>query len=148
VLAFIDADIEFYDGEDFLRLLKMEGPIRGIAVSMKTPDGTEALSAWKDGKMLKRDLMVGTHTSVDYIGSAVLMVERTHFKTLWSRYTNLQFDDPVIGPCCALFECMISRGTYLSEDYGFCCIAQKAGIEIIAENRAIVGHHGNSEWRF
>lgn len=147
VLAFIDADIEFFKGEDFLDLLKFRKGVRGAAVSMKTKDGRPALSAWKNGEMLTRNLMVEPHIPVEFLGAAVLMVERTHFETLWSKHTSLLFHDDTVGECCALFECLISRGVYLSEDYGFCQLARDAGIGIFAAGRVIVGHSGRFQWQ-
>ena len=149
VLAFIDADIEFHDGEDFVRLLTDVNDVRGAMIGMKTPDHTEALSAWRDGERLSReDFGRETHVPVDFLGSAVLLVDGHVIMDLWDKNPACTVADPVLGDYPALFENVLSEGTYLTEDYGFCLLARQAGYEILADTRVICSHHGPSVWKF
>ena len=152
VLAFIDADIEFHDGEQFLDLLVMNG-IRGAAVGCKTPDGLEYLNVWKDGEQLRRNRMVGTHIPVDYVGTAVFLIDRATLETLSSEYTFPLFDAGGFA-APAMFECQVvagelSRpGVYLSEDYAVCQLARDVGVPVRIDSRVVVTHHGRAAWRF
>ena len=143
VLAFIDSDIEFHSGEDFFNLLVDKTGVRGAAIACKTRDGSELLSCWKDGHSLKRNLMVEPHISVDYLGSAVLLIDRDVIKTLWSEHTFLSVDDPVYGEYPALFENAIVEKIYLTEDFSFCHLARQSGYEIFADTRVKCTHHGS-----
>ncbi len=148
-LCFIDADVEILDTSDFLNMLDLP-EIRGAAVPMKTNDHSEALSCWRDGKMLTRSELQagGMVQEVDYLGAAVMAIDRNVLETLWSRHPELTYDDSMGGKGCALFEPVLVDGAYLSEDYGFCELARAEGFSVWVEPFIKVRHYGQAFWSF
>ncbi len=143
-LAFIDADIEMR-GVDFCRLAKMTG-VRGAAVCMKGPPGEELLSAWKDGKRLRRANMGAESLSVDFLGAAVMLVPRSAFDALIESGDVSAYEDAGIGPGYDFFQCGAVDGVYLSEDYGFCYLLKKAGVPVKVHPTVQVKHYGAAYW--
>ena len=144
-LAMIDADIEI-DAEDFLKLLALEG-VRGAAVNMKRPDHAECLSCFKDGSQMKRKAMPDFPFQVDFLGTAVLFVDRKIIETLNDAYPDKKFTDPICGPGVALFEEIIIDDWLASEDYGFCALLHQQKIPIVCEPSVKVNHYGTGVWR-
>jgi len=146
VLAFIDADIEM-SGEDFVRLAQLDG-VRGAAVACKTRDGSELLSCWKGGKPVRRAEMPQEPFSVDYLGSAVLFMDRTVLEALTRSYPDTRYEDPILGEGWHLFPDGVSDGFFYSEDYGFCRLCREQGIEIVCDPAVRVNHYGAACWSY
>ncbi len=148
-LVFIDADIEFEKGADLVNILKLP-EIRGAAVAMKTGDLSEALSCWRDGERLTRaELKAGGMVqSVDYLGAAVMAIEKSVISQLQKARPELKYEDPCGGSAWALFEPVLTGGAYLSEDYGFCELARREGFSIYADPQCRVRHYGSIYWRW
>jgi len=144
-LAMIDADIEI-DPADFLKLLELKG-VRGAAVNMKRPDYLECLSCFNDGKQVKRADMPAEPFTVDFLGTAVLFVDRENIEALCAAYPNKKFEDPICGPGVALFEEVIIDDWLASEDYGFCRLLHQQKIHITCHPEVIVTHYGSGAWR-
>ena len=144
-LAFIDADIEMR-GADFIRLAKMTG-VRGAAVCLKSPDHAELLSCWLGGKRIKRNEMPPESFRVDFLGAAVMFIDRSAFKRLIDAGEVSAYQDAGIGPGYDFFPCGAVGGTYLSEDYGFCQLLKTAGIDIYCEPAIQVKHYGAAFWQ-
>jgi hypothetical protein len=143
--AMLDADISI-EPEDFLRLLRLEKPIRGAAVALKTPTHEESLSCWKDGRQVKRAEMPAEPFEVDYLGGAVMLIEREVIEAL-SADLSLRYVDPIAGEGSHIFAEVIVDQALLSEDYAFCHRARQAGFSIWVDGSVIVGHKGPCEWR-
>ena len=144
-MAFIDADIEI-TGADFITLARMSG-VRGAAVNMKMPGHPECLSCFKEGKQLTRAAMPDQPFAVDYLGAAVMFIDRTCIAALIEAHPRAAYDDPIIGTGHALFESEIADRVYLSEDYSFCRLLKKEGIDVICDPDIVVNHYGASVWR-
>lgn len=145
VLAFIDADIKM-EGADFVKLCRIEG-VRGAAVNMKMAGHPECLSAYKDGKQLKREDMPSKPFPVDYLGAAVFLLDKKKLETLYGFHVEQKgYIDPIVGQGVALFETSINNNTYMSEDYSFCDLCKDAGIDVICDPSVIVEHYGQSVW--
>lgn len=144
-LAFIDADIELR-GVDFIRLAKMSG-VRGAAVCLKSADHSEMLSCWLDSKRIKRNEMPSEPFRVDYLGAAVMFIDRSAFEALVDTGDVLAYQDAGIGPGYDFFPCGVVEGTYLSEDYGFCQLLKSAGITIYCDPDIQVKHYGAAFWQ-
>ena len=143
-LAMIDSDIEM-SADDFMKLYSLSG-VRGAAVNMKRPDFAECLSCFKDGKQIKRVDMPDHPFPVDYLGTAVLFVDRTNIETLYKAYPEQHYTDPIVGPAVALFETAVVNDLYLSEDFGFCELCREQGMEILCEPSIQVKHYGSACW--
>lgn len=144
-LAMLDADIEIAPA-DFMRLLRLEKPVRGAAVALKTADRSESLSCWRDGKQLKREAMPHEPFEVDYLGGAVMLIERPVIERL-SQIAMMQYEDPINGPGAHIFwERLVDR-TLLSEDYAFCSLAREHGFGVWCDPAVIVNHYGSGVWR-
>lgn len=150
VLCFIDADIEVLDGQDLVDMLELDSPIRGAAVAMKTPDLSQALSAWRGSTRLTRAELLKARQPVyvDYLGAAVMAIDKSALEVLISRHPELAYDDPCGGTAHALFEPVLTGGAYLSEDYGFCALASQAGLKIEIAPQCTVRHYGAIFWRW
>ena len=144
-MAMIDADIEI-EAEDFIKLLQLGG-VRGAAVNMKRPDHAESLSCFKDGKQVKRADMPAEPFEVDFLGSAVLFIDRENLRTLYDAYPDRKYIDPIVGEGRALFNEMIIDNWLASEDYGFCDVLHANKIPIICHPEVIVTHYGQGAWR-
>jgi len=147
VLAFIDADIEI-EPDDFKRLAALDKPVRGAAVAMKGKSDPPPLSCWVKDRQMRREDMPDEPFRVDYLGAAVLFIRRDVVQTLseeWDRL--LGYDDPIVGPGVALFECTVINRAYLTEDYGFCEMARRAGFDIWCDPSVVVNHYGQGVWR-
>lgn len=144
-LAMLDADIRIAP-EDFMRLLSLNKPIRGAAVSLKTVDHSESLSAWKGGRQVKRADMPAEPFEVDLLGGAVMLVEREVIEAL-SADPALKYEDPINGAGAHIFAETIVDGALLSEDYAFCHRAREAGFSVWVDPAVVVGHRGPCEWR-
>lgn len=149
-LAFIDADIEMYP-QDFVKLLAIDAPIRGAAVAMKTQDGSEALSCWVDTNSAHIERYKRGEGQVPfecrYLGSAVMLIEREVIEKFYG-IPDLLYDDDVLGECADIFRCAVVNRTYLTEDYGFCYWAQRAGFNIVCDPSIIVAHYGQGVWAY
>ncbi len=143
-LVFIDADIEM-QAEDFFALLDMSG-VRGAAVACKTPDRSEVLSIWVDGERPKRAEMPAEPFSVDFLGSAVLAIDRDVFERLKPHVAA--YDDPIVGPGHAFFWDGVVDGNFETEDHGFCITCREHGIPITCAPTIIVRHFGAAFWQF
>lgn len=144
-LAMIDADIEI-DAKDFLKLYEMKG-VRGAAVNMKRPDHAESLSCFKDGKQMTRKEMPDFPIEVDFLGTAVLFMDRIVLHPLAEKYPEKNYVDAVCGPGVALFEEMIVDDFLASEDFGFCYRLKEQKIPIMLEPSIVVSHYGTGSWR-
>ena len=144
-LAFIDADIHI-EPEDFLKLLRLNKPIRGAAVCLKTADHSESLNVHKDGKRVKRADMPAKPFEVDLIGGAVMLIEREVIEKL-SAIDELKYECPINGPGCHIFAEQIVDGALLSEDYSFVKRARDHGFSAWCHPEVIVSHFGPSHWR-
>jgi len=144
-LAFIDADVEIA-AKDFLKLLELDG-IRGAAVNMKRPDFAECLACFAEGGQSKRADMPAEPFPVQYLGSAVLFMDRPELERLYYEYPDRAYEDEIVGPGIALFEQIIVDETYLSEDFGFCQLLHEQKIPIICHPDVIVTHYGSAGWR-
>lgn len=152
-LAFLDADIGIR-GDDFVKLVRLDKPIRGAAVNVKTLDHAESLSVYKDGRRLTRREMLETETldgtvDVDYLGGSVMLIERDVVDILVRKHSELLYTDPITGEGCHLFHEIVEDGFLLSEDYAFCQRARHAGFTIGCDPTVIVSHfEGRTAWRF
>ncbi len=144
-MAMLDADI-LIEPEAFLTLLRLNKPVRGAAVSLKTHDHSESLNIYKVGERVKRAEMPADPFEVDYLGGAVMLVEREVIETL-SEIDALKYFDPINGPGCHIFAEQIVDGALLSEDYSFCHRAREHGFSIWCHPEVICGHYGPSVWR-
>lgn len=154
VLCFLDADIEVEDGEAFVEMLELPG-IRGGAVSMKTNDLSQALSAWVETsvpgtcrRLVRSELEGKKARPVLYIGAAVMAIDRSVLESLADAHPELRYTDHAVGQAHALFEPAIVNGAYLSEDYGFCELAKRAGHQILVHPSLVVRHYGAMFWRW
>lgn len=144
-LAMLDADI-LISPEDFMKLLRLDKPVRGAAVCMKTHNGTEALSCWRGGERVQRASMPLEPFEVDYLGGAVMMVKREVIEKL-SEINELRYNDPINGEGTHIFAEQIVNGALLSEDYAFCHRAREHGFSVWCEPSIIVSHYGQGAWR-
>ena len=144
-LAFLDADIDI-DPEDFLKLLRLNKPVRGAAVALKTADHSELLNVYCDGHRVKRAEMSAEAIECQYMGAAVMLIEREVIKKL-SEIETLKYVDPINGPGCHIFAEQIVDETLLSEDFAFCHRAREHGFSVWCEPSVIVSHYGPSFWR-
>ena len=144
-LAFIDADIQIAP-EDFVRLLRLDKPIRGAAVCLKTADASECLNVYAQGKRVSRADMPAEQFECDYIGGAVMFIEREVVERL-SDDVSLQYLDPINGQGAHIFGEMIVDGALLSEDYSLCYRARRAGFSVWCEPSIRVIHFGTFGWR-
>lgn len=143
-LAMIDADITI-NPVDFLKLLRLDKPIRGAAVPLKTLDHSESLSCYQGGRRVQRLNMPPEPFKVDYLGGAVMLIEREVIESL-SAIPELQYEDPINGKGAHIFHEMIVDGALLSEDYAFCHRAREGGFSVWCEPSVIVGHSGPCVW--
>ncbi len=144
-MAMIDADIEI-DAADFIKLLQLGG-VRGAAVNTKHPDHAERLSCFKDGKQVKRADMPADPFEVDFLGTAVLFVDRENIETLYEAYPERRYVDPIIGEGRTLFNEVIIDDWLATEDYGFCEVLHQNKMPIICHPEVIVTHYGQGAWR-
>ena len=145
-LVFIDADIEI-EAADFFDLLALSG-VRGAAVACKTPDNSERLSVFVDGKVPTRAELGTQRLSVDFLGSAVLAIDRDVFERLAASGTASTYIDPLIGSAHEFFWDGVVGEDFLTEDYGFCRSCNDRGITITCDPRIIVKHYGADFWRY
>lgn len=143
-LAFIDADIEIAP-DDFLKLLRLNKPVRGAAVNLKTADHSECLNTYKDGKRLTRAEMGSEPLEVDLLGAAVMFIEKEVVETL-SGIDELRYTDSTIGESAHIFAEQIVDKTLLSEDFSFCHRAREHGFSVWVDPTVIVSHTGPSTW--
>lgn len=144
-LAMIDADIQI-EPEDFLRLVDLDKPIRGAAVCLKTQDHSESLSVYRDGKRVTRAEMPAEPFEVDFIGGAVMFIEREVLERL-SAIPELSYTDPINGDGAHIFIERIVDGTLLSEDYSLCSLAREHGFSVWCDPSIKVTHFGQGSWR-
>lgn len=142
--AMLDADISIRP-EDFMRLMRLDKPVRGAAVPLKTHDHSEMLNVYKDGKRLKRAEMQAEPFEVDFLGGAVMLIEREVIETL-SAIPELQYDDPINGRGAHIFHEMVVDGALLSEDYAFTYRARQHGFSVWCDSSVIVSHAGMCSW--
>lgn len=150
-LAFLDADIGI-SGDDFLSLVRLNKPVRGAAVNLKTLDRTESLSVFKAGRRLTRKEMFAARAplEVDYLGGSVMLIDRDVIGTLSKVHAKtLGYRDPIGGVGVHLFAEIVEAGALLSEDYAFCRRAREAGFSVWCDPTIIVSHfEGRMAWRF
>lgn len=144
-MAFLDADI-LIEPEDFLKLLRLDRPVRGAAVCLKTKDHSESLNVYSFGKRVKRDKMPAEPFAVDYIGAAVMLIEREVIEKL-SEIESLKYVDPINGPGTHIFAEQIVDKALLSEDFSFCHRAREYGFSVWCDPSIKVSHFGPSSWR-
>lgn len=144
-LAMIDADIQI-EPEDFLRLVELDKPIRGAAVCLKTADHSECLSCYRGGRRVRRADMPAEPFEVEYLGGAVMLVEREVIETL-SAIPQFRYVDPVNGEGAHIFWERIVDGALLSEDYSFCSLAREMGFSVWCDPAIKVTHYGTGAWR-
>lgn len=145
-LAFIDADIQIA-AADFVRLLQLDKPVRGAAVCLKTSDASECLNVYANGKRLRRAEMPTEPFEVDYIGGAVMFIEREVVERL-SDDPAIRYIDPINGEGAHIFGELIVEQALLSEDYSLCARARRAGFGIWCDPSIQVTHFGTFGWRF
>ena len=145
-LVFIDADIEM-EAADFFDLLALSG-VRGAAVACKTPDHSERLSVFVDGKIPTRKELGTQRLAVDFLGSAVLAIDREIFERLAASGTVSAYIDPLVGAAYEFFWNGVIDDFYASEDFGFCRSCQNHGITITCDPRILVRHYGADFWRY
>ena len=147
-LAFLDADIGI-SGDDFFKLVKLDKPIRGAAVNVKTLDRTESLSCFKGGIRQIRANMPAEPFEVDYLGGSVMLIERDVIDQLSRLFAYLRYNDPIAGEGVHLFEEIVTGGALLSEDYAFCHRARDKAFTVWCDPSVIVSHYeGRVAWRF
>ena len=86
--------------------------------------------------------------NVDYLGAAVMAIERRVLEQLSKAHPELKYEDPRGGQAYALFEPVLAGGAYLSEDYGFCELARRAGFSVYVDPAVVVRHYGGIYWRW
>jgi hypothetical protein len=145
-LVFIDADIEM-QAEDFFGLIDIPG-VRGAAVACKTPDRAEVLSIWVNGARPTRAELPSESFPVEYLGSAVLAIDRSVFVHLRDSEGVSAYNDPIVGIAWDFFRDGVYQDTWFSEDYGFCALCQDEGVEIICDPSVHVKHYGSTSWCF
>ncbi|KKK88416.1 hypothetical protein LCGC14_2743380 [marine sediment metagenome] len=143
--AMIDADI-LIEPDDFLKLLRLNKPIRGAAVCLKTCDHSESLNAYKDGKRVKRADMPADPFEVEFLGAAVMLIEREVIEKL-SEIESLRYVDPINGPGTHIFAEQIVDKALLSEDFSLCHRAREHGFSVWVHPDVICSHFGPSYWR-
>lgn len=143
--AMLDADI-LIEPEDFLKLLRLNKPIRGAAVCLKTVDHSESLNAYKGGKRITRAGMPAQPFEVDFLGGAVMLIEREVIEKL-TEIEELKYEDPINGPGTHIFAEQIVDKTLLSEDFSLCHRAREHGFSVWVHPDVICSHFGPSYWR-
>ena len=143
--AMIDADI-LIEPEDFLKLLRLNKPIRGAAICLKTQDHSESLNIYKSGKRVKRADMPADPFEVEFLGGAVMLIERQVIEKL-SDIESLRYTDPINGPGTHIFAEQIVDKALLSEDFSFCHRAREHGFSVWVHPDVICSHFGPSCWR-
>ena len=143
--AMIDADIEI-DPEDFLKLLRLDKPVRGAAVCLKTSDHSELLNIYRGGERVKRAEMPADPFEIQFLGAAVMLIEREVIETL-SEIDALKYHDDVVGDATHIFAEQVIDHCLLSEDYSFCHRAREFGFSIWCDPTIICSHIGPSKWR-
>ena len=143
--AMIDADI-LIEPEGFIKLLRLDKPVRGAAICLKTQDHSESLNVYQDGKRVRRAEMPAKPFEVDYLGGAVLLIEREVIETL-SDIDELKYIDPINGPGTHIFAEQIVDDTLLSEDFSFCYRARGHGFSVWCDPSVVCSHFGPSSWR-
>ncbi len=152
-LLFIDADVEI-DSRDVITLLDhrptMENGrgVRGAAVACKTPDFSEYLSLWVDGSRPTRKQMPSEPFCVDFLGTAVLAIDRKVFERLKGSDLVMPYECPIAGSAWDFFRDYVSDGVFLSEDYGFCELVRAHDIPVTCYPDIVVNHYGVAPWRF
>ena len=138
-LFWIDADIEF-EPEHVAALWNLETDIATGLYAMKRAD--MPLSAWKGGKLVKREEWPSTPFEVDYCGTGFLLIRRNVLETLAAKAPSFEGKGGL--PVPALFMTPIHNGILESEDYFFCRQAREAGFKIIADPSIKLRHWGQA----
>lgn len=144
-LFFLDADIAI-SASDFRRIAILDG-VRGAAVACKTPDQSEALSIWANGERPIRAQMPPEPFPVDFLGSAVLAIDRDVFERLRESENVQEYTDPIVGQAWDFFRDGVAGDVWLSEDYGFCELCRACDVPIVCDPAVIVNHYGTAAWR-
>ena len=149
-LFFIDADIEWLNPEDALRLPCYGLPITIGAYPKKTIPPQLALNfKYADRertKLTKRGPLVEVLDG----STGFFCVERSVIEKMMKEYPNTRYrSDSNIGKnleshCYALFDCVIDEkdNRYLSEDYAFCRKHQDMGGKIWVDTLVDLNHCG------
>ena len=135
-LFWIDADMD-WEPAHVAALWNLQTDIAVGLYAMKRAD--MPLSAWKDGKLVKREEWPNEPFEVDYAGTGFMLLSRNAIETIAA---NVPTWEGASGPVPALFMTPIHNGGLESEDYHFCRIAREAGFKVIADPSIKLGHWG------
>lgn len=149
-MMFIDADIEF-DGEDVIKLLRMNEPLAVGAYPKKTLPIQYAVNLKIIDPITGQVNKKGDAVEVLDASTGFFMIKREVFDKLILAHPELHIkNDSSIDPklnkhCYALFDTGIDPvdNRYLSEDYYFCRLWQQLGGEIWLHTKIKLNHVGS-----
>ncbi len=87
---------------------------------------------------------------VPFVGTAFMCIDRSVLMKLAETCDDYVYPNPVTGQPEShwdFFKVQAIAGTYLSEDWGFCHLARKAGFDIHINTEVIISHTGNHTFR-
>jgi hypothetical protein len=95
-----------------------------------------------------RDLInEGGAVQVRYASTGCLMVHRKVCEKMIQENPDLKYKQNLTGrKQYALYNPMIYKGEYLSEDWAFCQRARDAGFQVWVDGRVLCGHVGEAEF--
>ncbi|MBR20278.1 MAG: hypothetical protein CMA64_09085 [Euryarchaeota archaeon] len=141
-LMFVDADVGF-DAESIYKLIAHDKDVVGGIYPKKT---FEPEYVFNPTKGAERN---GSLLEVDDIGTGFLLIKRSVFDTMMSKFPNLKYNNSLnLEPesekfMYALFDTSIDKaGNYLSEDYTFCERWRNLGGKIYADTSIQLTHTG------
>ncbi len=141
-LMFVDADVGF-DAESIYKLIAHDKDVVGGIYPKKSFEAdyvfNPTVGAKREGDLLE----------VDDIGTGFLLIKRSVFETMMSKFPKLKYNnslnlDVEAEPFMyALFDTHIDKaGNYLSEDYTFCERWRGLGGKIYADTSIKLTHTG------
>lgn len=161
-LFFIDADAG-WSWENFAKIVQSNSPLVAGVCPLKTyPISLNYLPFAKDEKYYvnaqrsvqgMRDHANGTgdvELSVPFVGTAFMCIDVSLLRLLSKTTLSYKYPNPYTGKQETHWDFFNSapvNGTYMSEDWGFCHIARKAGVEVKIHTEVIITHMGSHTFR-
>lgn len=156
---FIDADISF-EPEEVLRLIAADRDICAGVYPFKRLFYHENLSRIEEEDqhtaMLRYvvnpangDPRPDSQGFIEVLDAATgfMLIKRESFEIMMKAYPDLYYTSDMIGMAGKkiwnFFDTMVEGQRYLSEDYAFCRLAQRAGLKIYVDVQTKLTHHGN-----
>ena len=162
----VDADMSFAP-DVVWRMLAADVDVIGVSASRKRLDLDAVRTAvlagasnWRTAGSSVTTHDLGSRVEVvrgaalvpspGWVGTGLLLVRRHVIEKLWAAHPELIFTTPTptgIESLCLMFRSDVERGTYVSEDVGFCHRWRKLGGAIHLLLDAEIGHHGSYCYR-